>query len=162
MAKAKVIKLLESFTGGLENQTRLRPPKANLSINYLYRKKHLILVEKQHPTRKRTKKQNYQRVLYCDCDKLYKFLKNHLFYFLVNWYFERGESEKKGLTMNNVFMKYCLKFDISSLLRDKLGLEIGSIAVEDRVHYIRISTKLYQISQEEYLESFFEPIRPRR
>jgi len=159
MAKAKILSDLITPKGGLAQEVRLKLPRSNLDIYYQDPKRTVKIMKKGRPGKKRTYKQHEQRTLYCDCDLLYRLLKARFMYILTSWFNGLEASEKKTLTMNNVFMKRCLKRDLADLLFNYFYINIGPVELYEENNFIIIKAKLYQMSQEEYLESFLEPLR---
>ncbi len=159
MGKARIIQRILFAQGGFLIEDRLRLPKGGTQLQFLIRNGNVIMQKKSRPRKSPTQKQKWQRMLYCDCDRLYRLLKEHFSFQLYNWYYSLPNSVKKGLTLNNVFMKYCLKFNISDLLRYWFGLEILPLTIEEHRFYVKIYTKIRQLSLEDFMENFFEPIR---
>ena len=134
--------LWRTFEGGLSKKTRTVPTKTQQKI-YFNISKHSGYCRKSRTsgTKKRTKKQDKQRLRFKYCDCLYKYLKR-LNKVLYLWFDETHTEQEKRKGLRSVFMQECLKFDLEDLLKDYLCLEPAFLVISTKEDFVIITAKI--------------------
>jgi len=134
--------LWKTFEGGLSKKPRLAPSKTQQKIHFNI-SKHSGYCRKSRTsgTKKRTKKQDKQRLRFQYCDCLYKYLKR-LNEVLYEWFSETHTEQEKKKGLRSIFMSECLKFELEDLLRDYLCLEPTFFAIYEKEDSITIMARI--------------------
>lgn len=161
MAKGTIKLPIHDILGSTFSKEKYRIPKGQQDIVYTPYLETITLKKKVKRKRNWTELQNLQADLYCKCDKLYAYLKEHHLPILLEWQKSKKVCDEKNLTLHSCFMKYCLSFDLADLLHDYLGIDFIEASF-DLVNYDYVITaKIGQILEPEAYLTLFRP-RPRR
>ena len=134
--------LWRTFEGGLSKKPKMKPSKTQQKI-YFNISKHSGYCRKSRTsgTKKRTKKQDKQRLRFKYCDCLYKYLRK-LGTVLYQWFYEKHKKIETKQGLRSIFMKDCLKFDLEDLLKDYLCLEPAMFTIFMKGDTVKIIAKI--------------------
>jgi len=148
------VKILE---GGLATKSKLRTPKLRVSLYFQAgSRKGEGRSKRTSGTKKRTKKQNRQRLIFSHCDCIYRYLKNFSL-ILYKWKNKTAIGKWRKRKLRSYFMHRCLRFYIPDLLEDYLFLKIDYLIVEEKEDKMVIRTRVIPKKEVITEEDLFHP-----
>jgi len=147
--------------GALAVKSKLRTPKINVSLYFQAgKRKRQGRSKRTSGTKKRTKKQNRQRLIFSHCDCIYRFLRKFSL-ILYKWKNKTAIGKWRKRKLRSYFMHRCLRFYIPDLLEDYLFLKIDYLIVEEKEDKVIVRTRVIPRKEVITEEDLFHPAEAR-